>query len=78
LRVTRRFAANRHAAPTADLVLSFLPRFPELDETEFALNLTVASSWLLGLAEQDRDARRIRLRPARSANLKREASRAVL
>jgi len=62
------FLADRHAAPLADLVLSFLPRFPELDETEFELDLLPSSSTLLGLAEQDRNPPRIRLRPARSTN----------
>ena len=68
IRLGPRFAAHRHAAPVADLVLSFLPRFPELDETEFELDLLPSSSWLLGLAEQDRDPPRIRLRPARPTN----------
>src|SRR2546427_4126803 len=68
LRLTPRFAANRHAAPLADLVLSFLPRFPELEGTEFELDLLPSSSTLLGLAEQDRDPPRIRLRPVRPTN----------
>jgi hypothetical protein len=68
LRLTPRFAAYRHAAPLADLVRSFLPRFPELDAGEFELDLLPSSSWLLGLAEHDRDPPRIRLRPARPTN----------
>ena len=68
MRLTTGFAAYRHAAPLADLVLSFLPRFPELEDTEFELGLLPPSSWLLGLAEHDRDPPRIRLRPARPTN----------
>jgi len=68
LRLTPRFAGHRHAAPLADLVHSFLPRFPELDEQDFELDLLPSSSWLLGLAEQDRRPPRIRLRPARPTN----------
>ena len=68
LRLTPRFADHRHAAPLADLVLSFLPRFPELDRTDFELDLLPSSSRLLGLAEQGRDPPRIRLRPARPTN----------
>ena len=68
MRLTSRFAAHRHAAPVADLVLSFLPRFPELEDTDFELDLLPSSSWLLGLAEQDRSPPRIRIRPARPTN----------
>ncbi|HYS71935.1 MAG TPA: hypothetical protein VEM95_05890, partial [Thermoplasmata archaeon] len=65
---SERFLGHRHAGALADLVQSFLPRFPELDETEFELDLLPSSSWLLGLAEQDRAPPRIRLRPARPTN----------
>jgi len=68
MRLTARFAAHRHSAPVADLVLSFLPRFPELEHTDFELDLLPSSSWLLGLAEHDREPPRIRLRPARPTN----------
>ena len=68
LRLTPRFAAYRHAAPLADLTHSFLARFPELDPLDFELDVLPSSSRLLGLAEQDRDPPRIRLRPAKSTN----------
>jgi len=68
IRLGPRFLGHRHAAPLADLVQYFLPRFPELDATDFELDLLAPSSRLLGLAEQDRDPPRIRLRPARPTN----------
>jgi len=39
MRFSERFLEHRHAAPFADLVLSFLPRFPELEATDFELDL---------------------------------------
>src|SRR3990170_2353588 len=68
IRLGPRFLGHRHAAPLADLVQYFLPRFPELDATDFELDLLPTSSRLLGLAEQGRDPPRIRLRPARPTN----------
>ena len=68
MRLTARFASYRHAAALSDLARSFLPRFPELDGLDFDLDLLPPSSWYLGVAEQDRDPPRIRLRPARPSN----------
>lgn len=68
LLLSPRFAGHCHAAPLADLVQSFLPRFRELEDMDFELDLLPPSSWLLGLAEQDREPPRIRLRPARPTN----------
>lgn len=68
IRLGARFATHRHAVALADLVHSFLPRFPELDALDFELDLLPSSSWTLGLTEHDRTPPRIRLRPARPSN----------
>ncbi|HEV8594008.1 MAG TPA: hypothetical protein VGR51_00565 [Thermoplasmata archaeon] len=68
IRLGARFSAYRHAPALADLVHSFLPRFPELDALDFELDLLPSSSWFLGVTDHDRDPPRIRLRPARPSN----------
>ena len=68
MHLSARFLAHRHAGALADLMESFLPRFPELDDLEFEVDLLPHSSWYLGLTEQDRHPPRIRLRPARPTN----------